>query len=97
PGLPPDAVERWLLCGAIALSLTVLAGIHWMTCTLGTPQFRRVLSTYRLAAAALILLIAAGGAKISSINLVGILTLLCAIQVGLDLWRRAPKLSVEQG
>ncbi|MBD2257611.1 low temperature requirement protein A [Pseudanabaena sp. FACHB-2040] len=97
PGMPPETAERWLLCGAIALSLSVLAGIHWMTCTLGTPRFRRVLSTYRLTAAALILLLAVSGSQISSLNLVAILTLICAIQVGLDLWRRAPQLAVKQG
>lgn len=91
PGLPPEAGERWLLCGAIALSLVVLSGIHWMTCTLGTPQFRKVLSTYRLVAAGGVGLIGLGGDQLSSLSLVAILAAVCALQVLLDLWRRAPQ------
>lgn len=96
PGIPPESAERWLMCGAIALSLTALAGIHWMTCTLGTPRFRKVLSTYRLAAAGGLLLIAAWGDQLSSLSLVAILSAICAFQVVLDLWRRTPQIRTEK-
>lgn len=92
PGLPPEPGERWLLCGAISLSLAVLGGIHWITCTLGTPQFRKVLSTYRLAAAVGVGLLGLAGSGLSSLSLVAILAAVCALQVLLDLWRRAPQL-----
>lgn len=94
-GIPPEDAERWLMCGAIALVLTALAGIHWMTCTLGTPRFRKVLSAYRLAAAGGLLLIATWGGQLSSLSLVTILAAICALQVILDLRRRAPQIRVE--
>lgn len=96
PGIPPDDVERWLICSAIALSLSALAGIHWMTCTLGTPRFRKILSAYRLAAAGGLLLIAAQGDQLSSLSLITILAAVCALQVVLDLWRRTPQIRMEK-
>jgi low temperature requirement protein LtrA len=95
-GEPPDDAERWLICGAIALALSALAGIHWMTCTLGTPRFRKVLSAYRLAAAGGLLLIAAQGDQLSALSLVAILAAMCALQVVLDLWRRTPQVRMEK-
>lgn len=90
PTNAPDRAERWILCGAIAVALTVLAGIHWMTCTLGTPRFRKVLSTYRLGSAGVVLGLGLTGAGLSSIGLVALVALACMVQVVMDLLRRRP-------
>ncbi|MGF1570759.1 MAG: low temperature requirement protein A [Nodosilinea sp.] len=90
PETPPDPAERWLFCSAIALALVVLAGIHWMTCTLGTPQFRQVLSTYRLVAALFVMGLAVFGPGLSSLAMVAWTAVACVVQVVLDLYRRRP-------
>ncbi|MEO1207937.1 MAG: low temperature requirement protein A [Cyanobacteria bacterium J06638_20] len=84
----PDLAERWLFCSAIAVALIVLAAIHWLTCTLGTPRFRQVLSTYRLASAAFVLFLGATGEGLTSIGLVTLVALACIIQVVMDIRRR---------
>lgn len=50
------------------VTLASLAAIHWMTCSLGTPRFRRILSTYRLGSALLLLLLATLGPQLSSLG-----------------------------
>ena len=80
----PDG-SRWLLCGAVALCLSVLALIHLITCTLGTTRLRKILSAYRLGAAIFVLVLAAAGSGLSSIVLVALVAFACVIQVVLDL------------
>lgn len=84
----PEVAERWLVCGAVALCLVILAGLHWMTCTLGTPQFRKILSTYRLGSAAFVLVIAIAGTFLSAIGLASLIAIACALQVVFDLSRQ---------
>jgi low temperature requirement protein LtrA len=83
-GILPDAA-RWLLCGAVALCLSVLALIHLITCTLGTTRRRKILSAYRLGAAIFVLVLAAAGSGLSSIVLVALVAFACVLQVVLDL------------
>jgi low temperature requirement protein LtrA len=83
----PTDMERWVFCGATALSVCCLAGIHWLTCTLGTPKFRTILSTYRLSSAAFILILAIAGQSLSGLMLVVLVAAACLVQVMLDLLR----------
>ncbi|MEB3290352.1 MAG: low temperature requirement protein A [Leptolyngbya sp.] len=85
PETPPDSSEQWLFCGALALVLTALATIHWMTCSLGTPEFRRVLSAYRMGSALFILLLALAGPNLTSLEVVAWTAVACLVQVGLDI------------
>jgi low temperature requirement protein LtrA len=78
---PPD---RWLLCGAVAVCLSVLASIHIITCRWGNPLCRPKTSSYRLLAALLALGVAVVGSRFSPLAIVGILAATCAWQVALD-------------
>ncbi|MCL1470769.1 low temperature requirement protein A [Argonema antarcticum] len=79
------SAERWLLCGAVAICLIFLAVIHFITCTLGTTQRRKILAAYRLGAAAFILILAIAGVNLSPLVLMALVALACAVQVVLDL------------
>lgn len=85
PGVPPAAPERWLFCGAIAGALLVLAGIHWLSCWLGTRNFKQALTGYRLTAAVAILLMALLGESLPSLWIVALVAAICALQVVLEL------------
>jgi low temperature requirement protein LtrA len=84
----PTEMERWVFCGATALSIGCLAGIHWLTCTLGTPKFRTVLSAYRLGSVGFILILAIAGQSLSGLMLVVLVAAACIVQVILDLLRK---------
>jgi low temperature requirement protein LtrA len=75
---------RWLLCSSVALCLTVLAVLHWITCTLGTRR-RKSLIAYRLGAAVFVLVLAAAGSALSAVVLIGLIAVACVTQVVLDL------------
>jgi low temperature requirement protein LtrA len=83
----PTDMERWVFCGATALSICCLAGIHWFTCTLGTPKFRTILSVYRLGSVGFILILAIAGQMLSGLMLVILVTAACIVQVIMDLLR----------
>lgn len=90
PATPPERAELWLFCGAIALVLASLAAIHWMTCTLGTPKFRRSLSTYRLGSALFAIALAILGTNLPSLGVVAWATLACGVQVVFNLFKTKP-------
>jgi low temperature requirement protein LtrA len=90
PETPPEAAELWLFCGAIALTLTSLAAINWMTCSLGSLRFRRILSTYRLGSALFLLLLATLGSQLSSLSIVVWAAIACGAQVVFDLVKTRP-------
>lgn len=79
------SAERWLLCGSVAICLIFLAVIHFITCTLGTTQRRKILAAYRLGAAAFILILAIAGVNLSPLVLMALVALACAVQVVLAL------------
>ncbi|PSB00744.1 low temperature requirement protein A [Merismopedia glauca] len=93
----PTEMERWVFCGATALSLCCLAGIHWLTRTLGTLKFRTILSAYRLGSAVFLLIVAISGQSLSGFMLVVLVAAACGVQVVLDLltslWRSHPPLA----
>ncbi|MCL1466157.1 low temperature requirement protein A [Argonema galeatum A003/A1] len=70
--------ERWLLCGSVAICLIFLAVIHFITCTLGTTEQRKILAAYRLASAAFILILAIVGVSLSPLMLMVLVALACA-------------------
>jgi low temperature requirement protein LtrA len=90
PKTPPEAAEQWLFCGAIALVLTALAAIHWMTCTLGSPRIRRVLTTYRLGSALFVVFLAVAGTNLTSLGVVAWVAVACLVQVVFDLFKARP-------
>jgi low temperature requirement protein LtrA len=90
PSTPPETGELWLFSGAIALALVSLASIHWMTCSLGTPQFRRILSAYRLGSAGFVLLLALAGTNLASLGIVVWAAIACVVQVVLNLLKAKP-------
>ena len=85
PGVGVSLVERWLICGSVALCLLALAVIHLITCTLGTTRRRKVLVLYRLGAATFVLVLAVAGGNLLPITLMALVAVACVSQVILDL------------
>lgn len=83
-GVVLSDTERWLFCGSVALCLSILAFIHLITCSLGTTRRRKLLSAYRLGAAAFVLVLGVAGGALPSVVLVGSIAFICAMQVILD-------------
>jgi low temperature requirement protein LtrA len=79
------ATQRWLICSAVAICLISLAAIHLITCTLGTTRRRKILAAYRVGSAAFIMVIAIAGGALSSIAVIGLVAVACAVQVVLAL------------
>lgn len=81
--LPPP--ERWLICGAVALCLLALGVIYLTGRTTKILQRCQIRATYRVGAAAVILVLALAGAGLSPIELIGLIAAVCAAQILLDL------------
>ncbi len=81
----PDNL-RWLLCGALALSLAAIALIQVTSTDPHLRQHVRRQAGYRLAAAAFALLVAALGGGLPPVGVAGLLALACAVQLALDLY-----------
>ncbi|MBD2391632.1 low temperature requirement protein A [Aphanizomenon flos-aquae NRERC-008] len=79
------ANERWLFCGAVALSLMVLAVTNFTNCVLDKMKKRRILSTYRLGAGSFILFLAIAGNNLSPVVLMALVSSACMVTVVLDL------------
>ncbi len=79
------AADRWLLCGAVALSLLAIGIIHLATAAAGSPRCRRSQAMSRIVAAAATLALAAVGGRLAPIVLVGILAAIGGSQVALEL------------
>lgn len=77
---------RSLLCVSVALCLVSLAVIHLITCTLGTARRRKILSAYRIASAAFILMLALPRVSLSPVAAMALVAAACVVQVVLDLW-----------
>jgi len=82
---PLPAAERALICVAVALCLVSLALIHLITCSLGPARRRKILSAYRIASAAFVLVLAVAGGSLSPVVLIALVAVACALQVVLDL------------
>jgi len=77
--------ERWLFCGAVTLCLTTLALTNFITCILEENNRARILSIYRLGAAAFVLALAISGSYISPMVLSLLVAIACIVTVILDL------------
>jgi low temperature requirement protein LtrA len=80
-----SGADRLLLCGGVALCLSTLALIHFITCTLGTTRRRKILSAYRIGGAAFVLILAAAGDALPPVVLMALVAAACAVQVVLDM------------
>lgn len=85
----PSSPVRWLFCGSVAVCLCLLGAIHRVTWTLGSPQVRRIVGTYRLGSAAFVAVLAIASTTLSSLSLITLVAIACAVQVGLDLHRHS--------
>ena len=61
-----------------------------MTCTLGSPRFRRVLTTYRLGSALFVVFLAVAGTNLTSLGVVAWVAVACLVQVVFDLFKARP-------
>lgn len=78
----PDA-GRWLLCGAVALCMLALGVLHL------TGIIRRcyVRSQYRIGAAAGVVVLAVVGVNLLPVGVIGLVAMVCAVQVVLELYQ----------
>ncbi len=81
----PIHIEKTLFCFSVALCLFILAGIHWMSCNLGQTQGQRILTFYRLGAAAFIIVIGTTTHLLSPLFVIILVTFSCIIQVVFDI------------
>ena len=87
-GLQHDTAmgEKVLFCLAVALCLTILSNLHWTSCELGRTKCKRILTYYRLAAAAFVLVLAAASSVLSSLAVITLVAIACTIQIVLDIF-----------
>lgn len=79
--------DRWLLCGALACTYTALAVLH----RTGVIFKCKARTKHRLAAAGVLLLVAIAGQPLLPLQVIGLVTLVGAIEVGLDLYQGKPQ------
>lgn len=86
-GLGQDSamVEKSLFCLAVALCLFILSDLHWTSCELGKTKCRRILTYYRLGAAAFVLTLALASSFLSSLMVISLVSFVCGIQIVLDI------------
>ena len=87
-GLEHDTArgEKVLFCLAVALCLTILSNLHWTSCELGQTKCKRVLTFYRLGAAAFVLTLAVASSALSSLAIISLVAFACTIQIVLDIF-----------
>lgn len=81
--LPTDA--RWLICGAVALSLITIGIQHWTSAPPVSRAVERARTRQRIVAGALVLLVALAGVRLSPVLVIAFLATICAVQVVIDL------------
>lgn len=91
-GLTHDSAssEKLLFCLAVALCLLILARIHWTSCNLGQTKCKRILTFYRLGAAAFVLSIGLAASVFSSLSIIILVALACTVQIVLDIFNTCP-------
>ena len=86
-GLEHDSISiEFLFCFSVTLCLLILAGIHWTSCDLGQTKCKRILTFYRLGAAAFIITIGLAGNLLSSLTIIVLVALACTIQIVFDIF-----------
>jgi low temperature requirement protein LtrA len=87
-GLNNDATrgDKVLFCLAVALCLLVLSNLHWASGKLGQTKCKKILTYYRLGAAAFVLALAIACNVLSSLVVITLVAFACAIQIVLDIF-----------
>lgn len=78
--------ERWLLCSAVALCYLSLAILH----RLGVIRYCKIRAKYRIGAAPIMLAIAFFGKGLLPVALIGLVAVVCVVQVVQDLAQSRP-------
>jgi low temperature requirement protein LtrA len=91
-GLGDDAArgEKVLFCLAVALCLVILSNLHWTSCELGQTKCKKILTYYRLGAAAFVFTLALACNLLSSLVVIALVAFVCTIQIALDLFNTCP-------
>ncbi|MBW4672839.1 MAG: low temperature requirement protein A [Desmonostoc geniculatum HA4340-LM1] len=84
-GLVLASAERWLICASLALCFFTLGIIYLTGVSTDTRLRCKVRAGYRFAAAAVILILAVAGAGLSAMELIGLIAVVGAVQIILDL------------
>ncbi len=87
-GLSHDSAmgEKVLFCLAVALCLFILSDLHWTSCELGQTKCKKILTYYRLGAAAFVLVLAAASTVLSSLVVMTLVAFVCTIQIVFDIF-----------
>ena len=87
-GLQHDTAnsEKTIFCLAVALCMLILSNLHWTSCELGQTKCKRVLTFYRLGAAAFILSLTFASNVLSSLVIITLVAIACTVQIALDIF-----------
>ena len=87
-GLAHDSAssEKTLFCLAVALCMLILSNLHWTSCELGQTKCKRILTFYRLGAAAFIFVLAFASNILSSLIIITLVAIACTVQIALDIF-----------
>ena len=91
-GLEHDSAnsEKILFCLAVALCMLILSNLHWTSCELGQTKCKRILTFYRLGAAAFILALALASNILSSLTIITLVAIACTVQIAFDIFNTCP-------
>lgn len=89
PGIALSAAERWLICGAVALCLVALGLLH----RTGVILYCKARSKYRVGSAAVLLVLAIAGKGLLPVVVIGLVAVVCAVQVVQDLYQGRPSVA----
>jgi low temperature requirement protein LtrA len=78
--------EKVLFCLAVALCLVILSNLHWTSCELGQTKCKKILTYYRLGAAAFVLALILVCNVLPSLVVIALVAFACGIQVVLDIF-----------
>ena len=84
------SVEKFLFCLAVALCLLILSNLHWTSCELGQTKCKKILTFYRLGAAAFVMAIAFASSILSSLAIITLVAFACTIQIVFDIFNTCP-------
>ncbi len=86
-GLTQDSIrsEKMLFCLAVALCMLILSNLHWTSCQLGQTKCKRILTFYRLGAAAFIIALAFATSILSSLMVITLVAIATTVQIVFDL------------
>ncbi|MDJ0590905.1 MAG: hypothetical protein QNJ72_13055 [Pleurocapsa sp. MO_226.B13] len=87
-GLEHDTAssEKVLFCLAVALCMLILSNLHWTSCELGRTKYKRILTFYRLGAAAFIIVLAFASGVLSSLMIITLVAIACTVQIAFDIF-----------